>query len=348
MYHQGTVLTAAWIYAAFLLVNRAFLADPTVSPYLFAFVSVLSTGVVSWIFLLHLRGVSVPGTLSISAWIMLLVHGAVMGGVARFILCYGQVSSSSINAGFLTRISPLLAVALAYVFLREPLSGFRILVILMMTCGGMLVSPHGALDFSGMQQGDMILLFYAFLLGFGQVWTRRVITLGMQSMVVSAMRFFVGTLAIGLVFGGQVLWSIASLEPWMPHALSGRLITDNMLTGNVLLGGFLSGLLLFCTGLTRDWGLTYLPASIVSALMLWSPVFGVFMSMAVLHERMSVGQMIGSGIILGGGYLLHCKAPNLRLKPPKEPGCVAYPSSAPSAPRLGSGRDDGDVATFHS
>jgi drug/metabolite transporter (DMT)-like permease len=292
--YYSLIVLSAFMNAAFLVVNRIVVADHTVSTLMFACGSVFCGALCCLLYLGWTQPRGLWRHLDRRTWLWLILYGTMTGFVARLVLVYGQSLSSVINAGFLSRLSPIFTLCFAYLFMHETLSVPRLGVIGVMIVGSLLVANKGHLALATIQVGDGMLILFACLLGFDQALARKILTAGVAPIVVTAMRYIMGAVAM-VVF--VVVMTPMSVVQWGPR----------LLAVDFLLGSLLSGLFVFVTTVTRDRGLVHIKAGVVGALMLCSPVFTTLMGIFLLHEPLTPGQEAGGAIILVASYLLSRK-----------------------------------------
>ena len=271
------VVLAAFLYAIYLVINRIYLVDGF-SPLDFACGSGLSAAFFSLVSLIFSgRSGRVKG-LDRGDLGGVLILGFVVGFFFRILLFFGQSMTTAINAGFLLRTAPFFALIFGYIFMRERISRKHVLLMLTMLFGVYLLTTEGRLI---LNRGDLLIIFGGLIVGFDQAFSRRMMKKGMAPDVLTALTMILGATLLYLFV---MIFSSFSLLGWEVYVLS--------------------GLLIFLAVYARNLGLNHIKASITSSVLLLNPVFTAVLGIGLLHEEVTLLQLLGGVIILAGGYFI--------------------------------------------
>jgi drug/metabolite transporter (DMT)-like permease len=207
----------------------------------------------------------------------------------------GLANITASLAVLLWAVEPLLILALAAVFFREPVGRSFVGLSLVAVAGmAMVVYEPGAtggligiaLTLAGVACCAAYTIIARRWLGDGQAAAPVVLV-----QQIYALGLAIASLAVIAVAGGSVVGSETSTVAWASAILSGLLYYG---TAYVL---YLSAL-------------RTMPAAIAAASFYLIPVFGIAGSIALLGERLTTIQWVGAGIALGAVYLLLRRQPS--------------------------------------
>lgn len=210
----------------------------------------------------------------------ILIVSIAIGIFYQLALFFGQSLTTATNTGFLLRIAPLFALLYGHLFLREMISRKQILIMLVMLFGLFLLATGGKLIV--IDTGSLLVLFAGALIGFDHAFSRKIMKRGIAPDVLTSLRMVIGGLFFYLFV--IIYSSFSFVSDWEIYLLSGTFI--------------------FLAVFARNLGLKKLKASIVSAILLLSPVFTAILGIGLLGEKISYPQLLGGFVILVGGCLL--------------------------------------------
>jgi probable blue pigment (indigoidine) exporter len=209
--------------------------------------------------------------------------------VAAFLACL-NLASARLSAGetsILTYTQPLLVALLAYLWLREPLSR-RALAGLLLGFAGVVVVVADKVHLAGSPSW----LGYAFGLGGAAAWT-------------------VGTVYFRARQRGLNLAWVTALQTVygaVPLVLLGLFVERPVLTPSFELAWTVAYVGLGSSALAYliwFYLLRHRPAAEVTAYIFLVPFFAVLSGVLALGEGLSVGTLVGGGLILGGIYAVN-------------------------------------------
>lgn len=271
------VILAAFLYAMYLIVNRVYLIEG-LSSLNFACGSSIFAAIFALVFLITSKRIQEVRRLNKRSLVYILTLGLIMGVFFRVILFFGQSLVAATNTGFLLRVAPLFALLFGYLFIRETITKKHILLMLVMIFGVYLLATGGKFVF---EFGDLILVFAGLLIGFDHAFSRKIMKKGVSPDILTALEMIIGAIVLFLFI---MIFSSFSFIGWEIYLLS--------------------GLLLFFSVFIRNLGLKHIKASIVSSILLLSPIFTAVVGMSLLHEKLTLFQLLGGFIILIGGYFI--------------------------------------------
>ncbi len=271
----------AWLVpicsALFYFSNKVFLTEQD-SPIMLNFGSSFFSLIFSSFIFIRSEKISTLKNIDKISWIYIIFIGILMGVLARLVLLYGQSLTTASNAGFLVRTSPVFTIVLGYFFLNEKITRYQFYIIALMIIGVFFMMTEGHFSF---HKGDALVLVYGAFLSLDFILSKKILSRGISPPILTFLRFLIGTLAMSLV----LTWTVPMVfVGW--HAC------------------LLSGFFLYATILTRQIALKHIKVSIVSGLVLLSPVFTALFGTLLLRETLSPLQAIGGLLIALCGYLL--------------------------------------------
>ncbi len=213
---------------------------------------------------------------------------AVIGGaIAFYLYFYGLKLTTAGHAAFLHKTLPLYTAVLAFVFLREKITGKYAAAIVLMFLGtiGIYFSSIAPAElWTNPQLGDLLVITAAFLWAVENIIAKKAMS-KTDNFLVSFSRMFFG----GLILFGAII-------------ILGR--TDALLALNSaqLVNICISTALLFCYVLVYYWALKLINVSKAAVFLLIAPVISLAISIS-MGEPAPLIQLAGSGAILIGAYL---------------------------------------------
>ena len=226
---------------------------------------------------------------------VMAVLGLVGVSLQQMLQVSGQVSADAGVAAFLASTAPAFIVFFGAVFLRERMSLWQVVGVLVASIGAALVSSGGDLGslLRGRfdQPGNMLVLLSAVVWALFSILNRSLIRDRPPTLIAAGMMAF-GTLFVLPIFLAQSGWKeLASLS----------------------LSGWLSVLLLavFCTAIAYmlyAHALTLAPASRLAAIQTIEPLIAVVIAALALGEVITPALATGGAAILLGIYLVERNA----------------------------------------
>lgn len=210
--------------------------------------------------------------------------GIFYSGCGILIKLWGLSYTTATNAAFIMSLSSVAAVMFAYFLLKETAPQHFYIVAAMMIVGVYLVSTKGQSLLP--HKGDLIILGLVFLIGFMQVYGKRVL----RELSVLATSF--GRAFFGMIFLG------ALIPVFAPHGFSTipDFYTWLLITANGLIFG--GSILTFYKALQAEG------ASNSAMFALLVPVLTAGLGRILLAERLSLVQVAGGLIIISGSLLI--------------------------------------------
>lgn len=213
-----------------------------------------------------------------------VILGICFSGIGILLKLWGLSLTTATNASFIMSLSSVAVVLFAFLFLKEKARKRFYAVVLLMIAGVYLVTTGGKQLLP--QTGDLIIFFLAFLIGFMQVYGKRVL----QTLSVLETSF--GRSMVGMIFLGLLIPIFApqgfSTIPSFPVLL---LVLANGVT-------FSSSIVLFYKALQIEG------ASNTGMFALLVPVLTAVMGYLLLDERLNFYQIIGGIVILLGSFMI--------------------------------------------
>ena len=213
-----------------------------------------------------------------------IVLGVCFSGIGILLKLWGLSHTTATNAAFIMSLSSVAAVMFAFLLLKEKTYKRFYAIVLMMIGGVYLVTTGGVQLLPRI--GDIIIFVLAFLIGFMQVYGKRVLK------TLSVLEISFGRSMVGMLFLGSLIPIFSprgfSTIPSFPVLL---LVMANGVT-------FSSSIMLFYKALQVEG------ASNTGMFALLVPVFTAGLGYSLLGELLNIYQVIGGLIILGGSFLI--------------------------------------------
>lgn len=213
-----------------------------------------------------------------------IVLGVGFSGIGILLKLWGLSYTTATNAAFIMSLSSVAAVMFAFLFLKEKTQK-RFYAIVSMMIGGVYLVTTGGVQLLP-RIGDIIIFGLAFLIGFMQVYGKRVLE------TLSVLQISFGRSMVGMIFLGLLIPFFSpggfSTIPSFPVLL---LVMANGVT-------FSSSIMLFYKALQVEG------ASNTGMFALLVPVFTAGLGYSLLGELLNIYQVIGGLVILGGSLLI--------------------------------------------
>ena len=287
MLRRGLLAT---LMAACLFGLGAVLAKPlgeSFDPFLVSWLALLGGGCCIVAFQV-LRRKPLLAHLTRAGWVDLFLFASI--GTALPLLCIitGLPHTGAITGGFLLQLQAPAALLFALVLLKETVVWKQVAGIGLLLAGSLLVifrDLRGSLPLKA-DLGELLVLIAAVGIGFSYIPGKRLTQYG-DALQINLLRLFVGSILL-LPF---LVFHVNGLATPLSWSLIGVLvlyIVANFGLGYVLLQS----------------GLALLPAWTASAILQTMPLFTTVFALLLLHESLTLLQVIGGGIILAGGFLI--------------------------------------------
>ncbi|MCP4154838.1 MAG: DMT family transporter [bacterium] len=213
-----------------------------------------------------------------------IVLGVMFSGIGILLKLWGLSLTTATNAAFLMSLSSIAAAIFAFVFLKEKAHKSFYVIALMMIAGVYLVTTGGKQLLP--RVGDLIIIVLAFLIGFMQVYGKRVLQT-LSVLEISFGRSFIGSFFLGMMVLVFAPAGFATI-PSFPVLL---LVLANGVT-------FSTSIMFFYKALQAEG------ASNAGMFALLVPVLTAGLGYLFLAEVLNLYQVIGGVIILTGSYLI--------------------------------------------
>jgi drug/metabolite transporter (DMT)-like permease len=212
----------------------------------------------------------------------------------------GQVSADASVAAFLAATAPAFTVLLAAVWLRERLSSWQLIGVVLASLGGILVATGGELTaLSGEEAwrtlpGNVLILLSAIVWAVFVILSKRLVLNRPAALVTTGMFFF------GLLFTLPLFWIE---KGWLqiPHL-------SNEGWGAMLYVAVLSTAVAY---LLNSHALKTISVARVAAIHNLEPLVAVVGAALILNESLSMVMVLGGAAILAGVYLAERHVPEV-------------------------------------
>lgn len=219
------------------------------------------------------------------SWRWLVSIGVIGGGFAFWMYFSGLSMTLAGRAGFIHKTLPVYAGILAFLFLKEKISKKALIAMIVMVVG-LVVMQLSNLSFD-VRLGDFLVLGATILWAVENTIAKKAMMDKESNWIVTFARMF---------FGSLILLGIIIIV--------GKLSLIGALTTQQVIFIVISGILLFLYVLTWYWGLKYINLSKAATILLIAPVITLVLGMVFLGEKLLIPQLIGSILILIGGFFV--------------------------------------------
>lgn len=213
-----------------------------------------------------------------------IVLGIFFSGFGILIKLWGLGFTTATNASFIMSLSSLTAAFFAFVLLKETAPPRFYWLVVLMIAGVYLVTTRGQHLFP--QKGDLIIFFLVFLIGFMQVYGKRVLS------SLSVLETAFGRSFYGMVFLGLL---IPFLAPQGFSTIPSFKVLLIVLANGITFSG---SIVFFYKALQLEG------ASNAGVFALLVPVFTAVLGRFVLGEVLNVYQVLGGAIIISGSFFI--------------------------------------------
>lgn len=240
-----------------------------------------------------------------ASWGDLLLLASIGTALPLVCIIVGLPKTGAIAGSFLLQLQAPAALLFALLLLKEKIGWKQLAGIALLLVGSLLVilrDLHGPLQIRG-DQGNLLLLIAAVGIGFAYIPGKRLSGHG-DALQVNLLRLLVGSCLLLPFLAFQVNVLVAPLS-WSLIGVLVLYIVANFGIGYILLQ---IGL-----GLVQAWE--------ASAILQTMPLFSTVFAVLLLHESLTLLQLIGGCIILAGGFLIissPLKSKNVQSKERRE------------------------------
>jgi len=230
-------------------------------------------------------------------WLYFLLLGFLGITFHQWLQSTGLKTAQAVTTGWIIASTPIFMALLSWIFLKEKLTLVQVTGILLAAFGVLLVVTHGAIGtiFYGKigEPGDLLILISAPNWAVFSILSRK----GLTRYPAAQMMFYV-------MSAGWLFTSLLFLGTGNYHEIS-----------QLSVNGWLAVLFLgvFCSGIAYIFwydALQSLQVAQTGAFLYFEPVVTVLASAIFLSESMSIGGIIGAGVILAGVWLVNRKSNN--------------------------------------
>ncbi len=227
-------------------------------------------------------------------WLNLFLLAFPGTSLPLLLIVAGFAQTSALVGGFLLQLNGVAGLAFAVILLRERIRWKQGLGIVLLLGGSVLVvfsGANGGGSGSNNLLGDALIFLGAIGIGFGFIPAKR-LSGRVATMPVTALRLLLGAitvlplLAIQLLLGGGTLaWHPSASTLWV--ALPAYIVLN------------------FCLAyLAQQESLRLLAAWEVAAIMQTVPIFSTLFSVLILHDSLTLLQVLGGVVALLGGLVV--------------------------------------------
>ncbi len=230
-----------------------------------------------------------------ASWGDLLLFASIGTALPLVCLIVGLPQTGAITGSFLLQLQGPAALLFALCFLKEKISWKQLVGIVLLLIGSLLVilrDPGGSFSIGG-SQGDLLVLIAAVGIGFSYIPGKR-LSGQADALQINLLRLLVGSCFLLPLLAFQPGVLLVPLS-WSLIGVLVLYIVENFGIGYILL----------------QLGLGLLQAWESSAILQTMPLFSTIFAVLLLHESLTLLQLIGGCVILIGGFLV------IRLTPLK-------------------------------
>jgi len=224
-------------------------------------------------------------------YLYLILIGIIGGGRALLFYFHGLKLTISSRGAFLHKTLPLYTTLLAFIFLKERIPRKQLVALGLMTLGTILIyidKIQPSALWSDPSMGDLLVIFATFLWAIENTIAKKTMIKGESNLVVSAARMLIGSL-----FLFCVVILLGKFEVLL--SLSSKQILNLLVSTGILLG------YVYCW----YYSIKLINVSKASTILMLSPVISMFLGVLIFGEPTPEFQLIGSGLILIGCYLIN-------------------------------------------
>lgn len=223
-----------------------------------------------------------------ASWGDMLLFASIGTALPLVCIIVGLPQTGAITGSFLLQLQAPAALLFALFFLKEKIVWKQLAGIALLLVGSLLVilrDLHSPPQLRG-DQGDLFVLIAAVGIGFSYIPGKRLSGHG-DALQINLLRLFVGSCFLFPLLAFQANVLLAPLS-WSLIGVLVLYIVANFGIGYILLQASL--------GLLQAWE--------ASAILQSMPLFSTAFAVLLLHESLTLLQLIGGCIILAGGFLV--------------------------------------------
>jgi len=223
-----------------------------------------------------------------ASWGDLLLFASIGTALPLVCVIVGLPKTGAVTGSFLLQLQTPAALLFALILLREKIVWRQVAGIAVLLVGSVLVilrDLHGSLQLIG-GQGDLLVLIAAVGIGFSYIPGKRLTVQG-DALQVNILRLFAGSLLLLPLLALQTNVLVTPLS-WSLIGVLALYIVANFCMAYIL----------------QQASLELLQAWEVSAIVQSLPLFSTIFAVVLLHESITLLQIIGGCIILLGGFLV--------------------------------------------
>jgi drug/metabolite transporter (DMT)-like permease len=213
-----------------------------------------------------------------------VVLGIFFSGFGILIKLWGLGFTTATNASFIMSLSSLSAVFFAFLLLKEKAPSRFYWLVLLMIAGVYLVTTRGQHLLP--QKGDLIIFFLVFLIGFMQVYGKKVLA-NLSVLETAFGRSFYGMVFLGLLIPFFAPGGFSTI----PNIKVLLIVLANGIT-------FSGSIIFFYKALQLEG------ASNSGVFALLVPVITAVLGRFLLGEVLNIYQILGGGIIISGSFFI--------------------------------------------
>jgi drug/metabolite transporter (DMT)-like permease len=290
---KGTILAlmTALISGVSIIANKIFVVG--IDPTAFTSVRALIIGLAFFAIIAYtkkFRAKDIKASFRKAEWKALLAI-AIVGGAAAFLLFFsGLQMTTGGRAAFIHKTLPIYVAVLSYWFLHEKIPMKQTYSLIIMLLGTVLIfgaAIEPSALWSDPTLGDALVLGATIMWAVENTIARKAMLKGETNWIVSFSRMFIGAL---ILFGAAGVMGKAGLLMSLTPAQ-----VTNILISTAFLFGFV-----FCW----YWSIKLINVSKASTILLLAPVVSMIAGVVVLSEPVPAMQVLGSALILLGGYFV--------------------------------------------
>ena len=223
-------------------------------------------------------------------WIYLLSIGIIGGAFAFLLFFSGLKLTTGGNAAFLHKTMPLYIAVLAFIFLKEKITGNHIFAMFLMIIGTLsiymaVIEP--SILWLDPSLGNLLVIGATLFWAIETIIAKKVMKDGESNFVVSFARMFIGAI---------VLFSFIAVTGSIESLLS--------ITQQQILNLSISTAILFAYVFCWYYSIKLISVSKASTLLLLAPVVSMILCTIILGEPITALQLFGSALILAGSYIV--------------------------------------------
>src|SRR6266568_3282027 len=227
-------------------------------------------------------------------WIDLLLLSFFGTALPLYLIVGGFARASALEGGFLLQLNRVAALIFAVLLLGERIRWKQGIGMLLLLLGSVLVVFKGAqgVDWGSGGLGDLMILAGAIGLGFGFIPAKR-LSRRVDTLPLTAWRLLLGACTVLPVVAFQLLFAAAGYSLlWQPTITTLWVLPLYIVTN-------------FCLGyLSQQEGLRLLKAWEMAAIMQTVPLFSTLFALLLLHDSMTLVQVVGGLMALLGGIVV--------------------------------------------